>query len=183
MQLTFQKKDWPVYAAAAWALIFALFHLIWAAGWYVGLDAEQTQKAFAKPLFLAFDLLIAVMCMIAVPVALALVRPWGERLPRKMIGALAWSGSLLLGLRAVASLIQTVYLVAAGKFAAGPRMVLWEAWFYVGAILWGLTVWKFKVRKGVWVFVGIVLTLFLALYLYLFLSASSQASSTAPPNN
>ena len=31
---------WVAYAAALWAAVFAVFHIIWAAGWYPLLDAE-----------------------------------------------------------------------------------------------------------------------------------------------
>jgi hypothetical protein len=37
------------YAAARWAFIFATFHVIWAAGAYPLLDAEQARVAFATP--------------------------------------------------------------------------------------------------------------------------------------
>jgi len=67
-----------------------VFHIIWAAGWYVGLDAEQAQKAFAKPWFMAYDLVVAGMCAFAVPVTLGLVQPWGRRLPRRLLGVFAW---------------------------------------------------------------------------------------------
>jgi len=35
------------YAAPVWALVFAVFHFVWASGWYIVLDAEQARIAFA----------------------------------------------------------------------------------------------------------------------------------------
>lgn len=49
-------NSWTAYAAALWALIFAGFHVIWATGWYVGLDVEQAQIAFSKTPFFVYDL-------------------------------------------------------------------------------------------------------------------------------
>jgi hypothetical protein len=51
-------------------------------GWYVGLDHESASRAFAKTSFLIYDIVVACICTFAVFVALALVMPWGRRLPR-----------------------------------------------------------------------------------------------------
>src|SRR4029434_8057354 len=99
-----RKRDLIVYATAAWAFIFSIFHFIWAMGWYVGLNAKEAEKAFAKPLLYAFDLLIATMCAIAVPIALEFVRPSEKRKSHKFVSALAWTGTILLGLRSMASI-------------------------------------------------------------------------------
>jgi hypothetical protein len=73
---------WVAWAAATWASVFAVFHIIWAAGWYPLLDAEQARIAFANPWKWAYDVLVAVMCIIAVPVALAPVTHLGQYLPQ-----------------------------------------------------------------------------------------------------
>src|SRR5512145_1241910 len=97
---------WVAYAAALWALVFGIFHIIWAGGWYPLLDAEKARVAFATPWKWAFDVVVAAMCVIAVPVALAPVMSWGQYAPRRLVYTLAWIGSALLVLRAVASLVQ-----------------------------------------------------------------------------
>jgi Protein of unknown function (DUF3995) len=130
------------YAAALWALIFATFHVIWACGWYVGLDHEQARIAFGKPLFFAYDLVVAGICALAVLVALAPVQPWGRRLPPRLLRFCAWTGTVLLVLRAGGSLIQTAYLVTTGRFAI-DAMGIWEPWFYLGAILFSLSTWRY----------------------------------------
>lgn len=133
---------WPAYAAALWALIFGVFHVIWATGWYVGLDPEAARIAFAKTPFFIYDLLIAACCAIAVPVALALAMPWGRRVPRRLVGLFAWVGTGLLVLRSVASVLQSAYLIATGQFIV-ERRGLWELWFYLGAILFTIGTWNF----------------------------------------
>jgi hypothetical protein len=137
----FRIGRWVAYAAALWALVFGTFHIVWAAGWYPLLDAEQARVAFATPWKWAYDVVVAAMCLIAVPVALAPVMSWGQHASRRLIYTLAWIGSTLLVLRSVASLIQTAYLVATGRFRFAV-MGIWEPWFYLGAILFSLSTWR-----------------------------------------
>jgi hypothetical protein len=132
---------WVAYAAALWAAVFAAFHIIWAAGWYPLLHAEQARVAFATPWKWAFDVVVAIMCVIAIPVALAPVMSWGRRAPRRLIYRLACIGSTLLVLRSAASLVQAGYWVAAGRFHFSV-MGVWEPWFYLGAILFSLSTWR-----------------------------------------
>ena len=84
---------WVAYAAALWALVFAAFHIVWAAGWYPLLDEEGARAAFATPWKWTFNVVVAAMCVIAVPVALAPVTAWGQRLPRRLISSVAWIGT------------------------------------------------------------------------------------------
>ena len=140
--ITFSSKlhPWPAYAAALWALIFGVFHFIWAAGWYPLLDAEQARIAFAVPWKWAYDVLAGLMCLIAVPVALAPVMRWGRQVPRRLLLSLAVIGTSLLVLRAVASILQTGYLLIAGRALQG--FLPWEPWFYLGAALFAVTTWR-----------------------------------------
>src|SRR5512134_3007556 len=142
------RHYWIAYAAAVWALIFAVFHIVWAAGWYIGLDPVGAAAAFAVPWKLAYDLVVAGMCLVAVPVALALAMPWGRRVPRGLLSTLAWTGTSLLVLRAVASLIQAAYLFLRGRFSFHDIGV-WEPWFYLGATLFGTNLWLYSRQPNV----------------------------------
>lgn len=135
-------------AAAAWAFVFAIFHIVWAAGWYVGLDAEKAREAFATPWKWAYDVVVAGMCVVAVPTALALAMPWGQRISRRLVAGLAWTGAVLLVLRAGASIIQTGYEIVTGRFSAA-RTGIWEPWFYLGATLFATNVWMYSRRRAV----------------------------------
>lgn len=121
--------------------MFAVFHIIWAAGWYPLLDAEAARVAFATPWKWAYDVVVAGMCIVAVPVALATVMSWGEHVPRRLVYVLIWIGAVLLTLRATASLIQVAYFIGTGRFRLAGLGV-WEPWFYLGAILFGLSCWR-----------------------------------------
>lgn len=136
------RESWTAYAAALWALIFAVLHVTWAAGWYIGLDAERAREAFQQRWFLIYDLVVAALCALAVLVALALVRPWGTRLPRALVGGLAWCGSAVLILRGGAGAAQTLYVAATGRSILVMDR-FWELWFCIGAVLFGVTTWRF----------------------------------------
>ena len=132
---------WIAYAVALWATVFAIFHIVWAAGWYPLLDAEQARIMFATPWKWAYDVAVAAMCVIALPVVLAPVMSWGRHVPRRLVYTLAWIGSALLVLRSVASLAQAGYLIATGRFSLAD-MGIWEPWFYLGATLFSLSTWR-----------------------------------------
>jgi Protein of unknown function (DUF3995) len=133
---------WAGYGAAIWALIFAALHVAWAAGWYVGLEAEKAREAFQKPWFLAYDLVVAGLCAVAVFVALAVVQPWGRRMPRRLVIILGWMAAGLLLLRGGAGVVQFVSRLLGGKPVWHPS-ALWELWFCVGAVLFTLSAWRF----------------------------------------
>ena len=138
---------WVAYGAALWAAVFAVFHIIWAAGWYPLLDAKGAREAFATPWKWTFDVVVAVMCIVAVPVALAPVMSWGKSAPRRLIYALALVGSVLLIIRSAASLVQAGYFVATGRFR-WATLGVWEPWFYVGAVLFGVSTWRARRWSG-----------------------------------
>jgi len=133
--------SWVAYAAALWALVFAVFHIIWAAGWYPLLNAEGARIAFATPWKWTFDVIVAGMCVVAVPIALAPVTAWGRHLPHTPIVTLVTFGAALLVLRSTASLIQIGYFIATGRFRIAA-IGIWEPWFYLGAILFSLSAWR-----------------------------------------
>ena len=142
MNVTIRSTSWVPYAAALWAVIFAAFHIIWAAGWYVGLDEEWARVAFAKPIFMAWDLVVAGFGAVAIFVELALVRPWGRRVPRQFIVFCAWAGTGLLLVGTSFSVARTVYLVAKDRFTISDMGIV-DLWFYLGTILFGISTWQF----------------------------------------
>ena len=135
------SKAWG-YAAALWALIFTLLHVVWWSGWYVLLPQEEARWAFSRRWFRVYDLVVAGACLLAVFVALALVQPWGRRVPRLLLSFLAWAGTALLVLRGGGTVLQTAYLVVTRRYAFQP-MHLYEIWFWLGAVLFSMTLLRF----------------------------------------
>ena len=135
------------YGAALWALVFAALHVAWALGWYVGLDQEPARQAFQRRWFLMYDLVAAGLCVVAFAVALALAQQWGQRIPYSLVSKLAWGGTVLLALRGAAGVAQDVYRATFGGNMRAAS-VLWDLWFCLGAMLFGISVWKFsRARK------------------------------------
>jgi hypothetical protein len=95
-----------------------------------------------------YDLVVAAMCIVAVPVALALApKHWLQRrLPHKLLAFLAWTGTGLLILRAGASALQIAYLIVAGRFRISA-LGIWEPWFYLGAVLFGASMLRYRRRR------------------------------------
>ena len=142
--MTHAEHNPTAYAAAVWALVFAVFHIIWATGWYVGLDEPSARVAFARRGTLIYDLVVAGMCVFAVPVALALTMAWGRRVPRRLVAFCAWTGTVLLVLRAGASLIQVAYFIVTRPQFRLTEIGKWELWFYLGAALFTISTWRFS---------------------------------------
>ena len=138
-----EKSFWIEYGAALWALIFAALHIAWAFGWYVGLDAESASKAFERGWFLAYNLIAAGLCAAAVAVALALIQSRGKRFPRSLLNVLAWSVAGILTLRGAAAVVTALYFAAVGR-SISSVFSIWDAWFCLGAILFGASVWRFR---------------------------------------
>jgi hypothetical protein len=140
------SPSWPGYAAAAAAFAFAVPSLYWAAGGMAGVGtlggrieelARQRDTGLVVATWVAFALKI-----LGGILALALVRSWGRRLPRRAVLLTSWAGAVLL---IVYGALQTgtVALIAAGVvndtqgLSSGARrwrLFLWEPWFLV----WGL---------------------------------------------
>ncbi len=137
---------WTGWAAAVTAFAFAAVSLAWALGSTVGLgtlggSVERMAREGDARLYAANAVAVVLKGLGGV-LALAMVRPWGERLPRRPLLALGWAGAGVLVLYGTLQ-VAAVALVAAGVVVpAEPtpdrvlrwRLLLWEPWFLV----WGL---------------------------------------------
>jgi len=151
---------WSGFAAAGVAFAFAAVNLYWALGGRSLLDTlggEIERRALAgDDLLLAANAAAAVLKLLGGVLALALVQPWGERLPRRPLQLAAWGGTAVLVTYGV---LQTlgVGLVALDLVEpADPvepralrwRLLLWEPWFLVWGVLLGAAAWHFRVRTA-----------------------------------
>ncbi len=129
------------YGAALWAFVFALLHVAWALGWYVGLDVEMAREAFRQSWFLIYDLIAAGLCFLAVAAARAPAQFWGRRLPRLLVGTVVSGCAAILILRGGAAVVRAIYLTMTG----GVSLVLpfWDWWFCLGAGLFAASAWRF----------------------------------------
>ena len=149
---------WTGFAAATVAFAFAAVSAYWGLGGRALLDTlggeiERRARAGDDVLLLA-NAVGAVLKVLGGVLALALVQPWGERLPRRPLLAAAWTGAAVL---TAYGLLQTVSIVLVGLDVlelADPldtkallwRTFLWEPWFLVWGLLLGAAAWHFRTR-------------------------------------
>lgn len=135
------------YASATLAWAFALLSLIWASGGTVGVGtlggAIEDMARRGDPAIMIANV-VAVFAKVAVGlVALALVQPWGARLPQQLLRRVALSVSALL---IVYGMLQETGVLLALTGVVEPtaghdrsvlywRLFLWEPWF----LAWGVT--------------------------------------------
>jgi hypothetical protein len=83
-----------------------------------------------KPWFVAYDLLVVALSVLAFVVARTLGRPSRGRVPRWILVAMAWIASGMLSLRGVA-----------GMVVDGASDPVWWPTFLIGGILFGSVGW------------------------------------------
>ena len=149
---------WTGFAAAGVAFAFAAVSTYWGLGGRALLDTlggEIERRARAGDgVLLAANAVGAVLKVLGGVLALALVQPWGERLPRRPLQAVAWAGAAVL---TVYGVVQTAAMVLVALDVFEPaeplerravlwRLFLWEPWFLVWGLVLGAAAWHFRAR-------------------------------------
>jgi Protein of unknown function (DUF3995) len=143
---------WSGYAAFAWGLVFAAISFYWGLGGDLGLDTlggtlERLGRA-RDPAIIAAVWVTGVLKLGGAVLALALVQPWGRRLPRPLLLVLGWGVAAVLTLYG-GTLVASEAMVVIGL--ARPAQVdwkpllwhlyLWDMSFLVWGILFALGAW------------------------------------------
>jgi hypothetical protein len=131
-------------AASLWSLIFAAVHLLWACGWYVGLDAVAAAAAFDRPWFLAYDVVVAVACLIAAS-AFGVVAANHRGRFRAAAHAIIVLATVVVAARAVTGIGALAWR---GSGLAGALASGWDVWFVLGAILFGAALRARSILRG-----------------------------------
>jgi MFS family permease len=150
------ERSWAGYAACAWALLFAIPSFYWAAGGGVGthtIAADVEELGLSDPWVLASTGAAKVLGGV---LALALVRPWGRKIPRKLLLALGWGAAALLILYAGANFVDHGLMEAGvrdipealGSEALRWHLLLWDPWWLLGGILFALATKQFQSRTA-----------------------------------
>jgi hypothetical protein len=95
-----------------------------------------------------------VLKVIAGLLALALVRPWGRRIPRRLLLVAVWGTGALLTLYGGAGLIEKALMEAGvidipeslGAPAVRWYLLMWEPWWLLGGVLFLLAAWGYQRR-------------------------------------
>lgn len=145
---------WVAYAASALAFAFVVPSLYWVLGGTALLDTlggviEERARARDRTLLVVTWATVMVKAMGGL-LPLALVQPWGRRLPSRLLRFTAWTGAICLVLYGALQTL-TVGLAYFGAIEfTGPideralrwRLLLWEPWFLVWGIALGAAAWR-----------------------------------------
>lgn len=150
-----RRTAWAAYLACALAWLYAVPSFYWALGGTAGLDTvggaiEQLGRT-RDPAGIALSLGAGVLKVVGGLLALALVRPWGHAIPRRLLLGAAWAASTVL--TAYGGLVVAVgALVLSGLIStSGPvdrtalrwHVQLWDLWFLVWGLLLGVAAWQY----------------------------------------
>jgi hypothetical protein len=117
------------YAAAVWAVLFAIPHVYWAAGGDAGLGGHPMGGVL-----LAIDFAAVVLAVVAAGVGLALAQPVVPRLA--IVGG--WGASALLGLRGIAGVVPGLLTLLTGHGDWPVFVAVFEVLFCTGGVLFAL---------------------------------------------
>lgn len=149
---------WAGYAACVWALVFAGMSVYWALGGTLGLDTlSPTIQRLASerdPEFVASMWITGVLKIGGGVLALALVRPLGQKVPRWLLLVTALGGTAILLVHGGDFLVRGI-LWGSGVLTV-PESVdsmvirgytfLWGPWWLVGGGLFGTAAWDYTRR-------------------------------------
>ncbi len=147
-------RRWPAYAAAAWAFVFAAMSFSWALGGRlsIGTQAVSIQEQVDDPDFVAVLWATGVLKVVAGVVGLALVRPFGRRVPRRALLVLAGGTAVLLLLYGGLGWLQALLWetgvqdipTSVGPTAARWKLVFWDPFWLLGGVLFLWAVLEFR---------------------------------------
>jgi Protein of unknown function (DUF3995) len=144
---------WAAYAACALALLSAVPSFYWALGGTAGLDTvggtlEELGRA-RDPRGVALGVGAGLLKVAGGLLALALARPWGRAVPRRLLLGAAWAASTVLTaygglLVAVGALVLTGVISPSGpvdRTALRWHVMVWDLWFFLWGLLLGVATW------------------------------------------
>ncbi len=144
-----RRAVWAAYAACAWSFAFAALSFYWAAGGTAGVETlghalkEAALASRPDPHLVPLLWATGAVKVLGALCALALVRPWGQALPRRLLLIPAWlagAGMVAYGgiPLVVNGLMLAGLLVIPGSVdwtAIRWHVVLWDPWWLLGGVL------------------------------------------------
>ncbi len=141
------NRTWPAFAACTWAGAFAAVHLYWGLGGSSGLPPGRSVSD--NTALFVINLVAIPLCLIGALLALALVQPWGRRLPRRWLLVASWSTCALFIVHSLPAIAQGALLVLGphdDALSAEERfsLFLYEPYWFAGGVLFGLAALNFQ---------------------------------------
>lgn len=157
-----RATEWAAYAACALALLYAVPSFYWALGGNAGLDtvggAIERLGRTRDPAGVWLTFGSGVLKVAGGLLALALVRPWGRAIPRRLLLGAAWVASAVLtaygGLLVVVGALVLTGLInpsdPVDRTALRWHVLLWDMWFLVWGLVLGLAAWHYGRESRRW---------------------------------
>ncbi len=124
--------------ALAWSVVSLAVHAYWASGGTAALAGESVRGVLR-----AIDLAAIVLSVGAAVIALALIHPFGRRLPDWVLVVLTWIGAVAVALRGGIGVGQDIL-----HLTNFPPIAQVADWFYLsGGILFGIAIVGFQLQR------------------------------------
>jgi hypothetical protein len=149
-------------AALVWAAVFTAVHLYWfAGGEFMSVNVPEVDG----PGVAIFTALVGGLFVAGHLVPLAIIQPWGKRVPPWLIAACLWTGTALLLMRGAAGILDLVLRevgITGGltgmsyeEVTGDPHRSTGDFWstvtleanFVLGGVLYGLTAARHHERR------------------------------------
>ena len=150
------RMSWAAYGACALAFANAGVSVYWALGGTGGLDtvggfAERWARSPSVAALIMIWVTV-VLKMLGGFLALALVRPWGARVPPRLVLLAGTAAAAVLILYGGVLVISAVLVETGAVRPATPidwrglrwPLGLWDLWFLIWGVLLGIAVWRFR---------------------------------------
>ena len=141
------------YAASAWMFVFAAMSFYWALGGTTGLNTVSLgQEAAGKSWFITVLWVTGILKVIGGLLALALIQPWGRRIPRLLLLIAAWSVGAVLVIHGGDFVIQGILTETGLISFSNPatwtsahwQAFMWGPWWLLGGLLFCLAAWNYQ---------------------------------------
>jgi Protein of unknown function (DUF3995) len=153
------RRAWPAYAAAVLAFASAAVSVYWTLGGTALLDAlGGTFERLARDRSAAALVVGIMVILVKVAgglLALALVRPWGASIGRRLLLPPSVVGSMILVLYGGAEVLLGGLVLGDVITPSGPvdehalrwHVLVWDLWFLLWGLALGLAAWRYH-REG-----------------------------------
>jgi hypothetical protein len=146
---------WWGRIAGAWAVAFAGLHFYWALGGSWGLSVSAGPLAEERPgWFVAVGLWgVGLLCLIGGVLGRLLAGPRPRGPAGRVVKILGWCVCAVLLVRGIAVEGLLLTGTAGQEIAVSPgqrlwTLVLWNPWFLIGGLVFGLAAWKSGRAEG-----------------------------------